>query len=177
MDVMLDIETLSHEPGGVILEVAAVEFDTETGGTGREGVVYLPLNESLARGYTVSESTMTWWLNNHPEMLRDIINKGNTSKYDIEQSLTMFTDLLKDRTIWCHAVFDYPILHKYFEDILYNDPMHHKKIMDITTLVNNADFDLKSLDWSRKSHDALDDCKFQIDYVVECLKIIKSNKQ
>lgn len=48
--------------------------------------------------------------------------------------------------------------------------MRHKDARDIRTLVNLSGIDLKTYDWNKKTHNALDDCKFQVTYCVDAMK-------
>lgn len=56
--VMIDTETLGRTPGSVVRSVAAVEFDPQTGETGRQKVWKIDLADSIRYGFKVEASTL-----------------------------------------------------------------------------------------------------------------------
>ena len=60
--VMVDLETFGNEYNAVICSIGAVEFDIETGQTGREFFRKVDIQSGLDKGLSVNGSTIEWWL-------------------------------------------------------------------------------------------------------------------
>ena len=79
--------------------------------------------------------------------------------------------------IWCHATFDIPILANLFNTFNIHIPWGYKNIRDIRTLTDLAQLDLTQYNWlQEKTHDAIDDCKFQIKYCCDAYNKLKGDK-
>ena len=58
---MIDTETLGRTPGSVVRSVAAIEFDPQTGETGRRKVWKIDLADSIRYGFRIEASTLKWF--------------------------------------------------------------------------------------------------------------------
>jgi DNA polymerase III epsilon subunit-like protein len=71
--IMLDIETMSHVPGGAIISIAAVVFD-ENGICKTQSYTkfsqYINLDSCLAVGMMPSAGTIAWWMQQEPGVTR-----------------------------------------------------------------------------------------------------------
>jgi DNA polymerase III epsilon subunit-like protein len=60
--LMLDLETLGNKSNSAILSIGAVEFDLETGETGREFYQRIDLQSCIDKGLIINGSTFYWWI-------------------------------------------------------------------------------------------------------------------
>ena len=80
--VMIDTETLGRAPGSVVRSVAAVEFDPQTGETGRQKVWKIDLTDSIRYGFKVEASTLKWWMMQSDEARREFVEGAETPLED-----------------------------------------------------------------------------------------------
>ena len=111
MDIMLDIETLGTEPGSVITQIAAVQFDPVEGTLGKCLVLNVDIQSSLDLGMTVSGSTLSWWMLQSPETFKSI---SSEPKEKLPAALLRLSDFIlnsKLENIWGFgANFDITLL-------------------------------------------------------------------
>lgn len=168
-DVMIDIETLGTRPTSAIVQIGACYFDRETGEIGETfSRCIRPNNDD----YTVDYDTIDWWIHQSEKARNSVFDKENSVSinwaiYDLSIFLT------EALFIWSHATFDIPILINAFKKTGYDFPVHHKGMRDIRTLIDLAN--QKKLK-TRKGihHNALDDCKYQVEYCVQAMNRIKT---
>jgi len=149
---MLDIETLGNYGCSVLLQISAISFD------GKEEF-NVKLNPDKQPKSITTESTIEWWSDKQMPVGDD----------DLVQSLFKLRAFLKQADeVWCHN-FDHEILFTVCRTYDVPIPYHYKKFRDIRTLVALSGIDLKKFDWDKKTHDALDDVKFQVEYCTEAI--------
>lgn len=165
-DIMLDIETLGTGNNAVIIQIGVCEFDRLTGEIGGRACYNLNLKDSLNKGFEIDADTLKWWLQQDQNVFNDILNDDQCTPKVI---LNELSKIFKDKCVWCHATFDVPLLNNYFKKYDVWGNIDYRKVRDIRTLVDITNFDLDSLDWTNKTHNALDDCIFQVDYVTKAL--------
>lgn len=90
--LMLDIETMGNESFSSIVSIGALEFDIETGKTGKEFYVNVDLQSCMDLGLIVNASTIMWWLNQNEQARKDLTDrtvftehKGNGITLTIEE--------------------------------------------------------------------------------------------
>lgn len=164
-DIMLDIETLGHITNSMIAQVSLVKFNRD--GTIHESLsVNINTEQQRNLGLEYTESTMTWWQNTNPDLLKKLLTEN---VLDIKDALSKIIKFIsKDDIIWCHATFDIPILANLFNKANTMIPWGYKNIRDIRTLIDLSNIDLSTYDWdTNKTHNALNDCIFQIKYCTD----------
>lgn len=171
-DIMLDIETLGHNPNSAIIQVSMAYFDRYTGKIDRTMKCNVSKKSSLYYGLTTNKSTLDWWQST-PE-LRQQFDEMNKRAEGLKYALKRVSDFISPSArLWSYANFDIPILESAFIATGMRLPWNYKNVRDIRTLTDLADLDLKTLDWSKKTHDSMDDVKFQIEYCVKCFRKLK----
>jgi len=169
-DLMLDLETLGTRPTSVIIQLGACYFDRNTDETGLPNIgdtflVNICIGSSLMQGLTVDKQTIDWWREQKSKTW--LVDSPN----DINEALEKFQKFIsiKVDAVWSHATFDFPILVNAFQACNLKLPFHYRTARDIRTLV-----DLSGLDYNKekkdKTHDALEDCIYQVQYCVDCFK-------
>ena len=173
-DIMLDIETLGTGPNAVIIQIAALDFNRETGEIGDHVDLALSLKESMDKGFSVDASTLSWWLETDSKLLSRIVSSGG----GIQDRLFKLRNFLNkpEVKIWSHATFDFPLVQNYLKTFGV-EPVDFRAARDIRTLVDLSGINLDDYDWNAKTHDALDDCKFQVRYCVDAIGKLKGAQQ
>lgn len=169
-DLMIDIETMGTAHNAVMIQLAGVFFDRDTGELGREFCINISEESCESHGFTKDPKTIEWW-NKQDQAILDNIR---TDAFPIEVAIISFYKfylMVKDVKVWSHATFDFVIVQNYLQK--FDRSMNHKHARDIRTLVDLSGINLKQYDWTKKTHNALDDCKFQAQYCVDALKALK----
>ncbi len=169
MDLMIDIETAGNTSRASMLQLAGVYFDRMTGELGDEFCMNVDEQSCVDLGFHSDKSTREWWATQDQDILKAITENAHPVINVIQE----FNDFLKRGTpVWSHATFDFVIVNNYFNSIDISG-MPFRSARDIRTLVDLSGIDLSAYDWSGKTHNALDDCKFQIKYCVDALNALQ----
>lgn len=148
--------------------MAGVYFDRHTGETGDEFCMSIDIDSCKELGFKESESTRKWWSEQNQDVLNAILKKSSRAEYVMAE----FEKFLSGAEIvWSHATFDFVIVQNYLRKLGLRQ-MPFRGARDIRTLVDLSGINLDSYDWSNKTHNALDDCKFQIKYCVDAINAI-----
>lgn len=172
-DLMLDIETLGVSNSAVITQIGACYFDRITGEVGDTFIVNIDIEDSMKHGRTIDGSTIKWWFERPHEQVTFL---GNTQT--LQNALSLFSDFAKkSKQVWSHATFDAPIVADAYKTIGLKLPFHYTASRDIRTLIDishvekNDTYHTKS-----KTHYALDDCLYQVEYCVTAFRKLESCK-
>lgn len=175
--VMIDTETLGRAPGSVVRSVAAVEFDPQTGETGRQKVWKIDLTDSIRYGFKVEASTLKWWMMQSDEARREFVEGAETPLEDFFEEFMEFladTDEEKDFTLWCLQLdFDVAMLRSMYswynlnahgcdEEVL---PWNFRKVRDVRPYMDALDNAGLLPPKVADRHTPLADCLAQINYV------------
>jgi len=170
-DVMVDIETLGTTPGCVITQVAAVYFDRDTGEMGDQLLINIPIEQSMAAGFFVEGYTLKWWLGRGEQ----VTFLDETHDLKIRELLVKFNLFIGDAVnVWSHATFDMPILWAAFKKLSIPSKLHYTAARDIRTLADLAGGGRPKVEGYNKTHNALDDCKYQVQYCAEYFERINN---
>lgn len=171
-DIMLDLETLGNGNRAVIVQIGACYFDRDTGEIGEEFFVKVDANSCVRAGLEMDPSTVYWWLSQSEEARKSLI-EGQT--YDLKDSIESFDRFVKSHhdQVWSHATFDFVILMNAYRAVNFSPKSRYSAARDIRTLVDLSGGWRK--DYVRKGthHNALDDCKYQVEYCVDMLNRLK----
>jgi len=185
MDVMIDIETLANTSNSAISQVAAIIFDRENGNIIDEFKRNVNLQTCIDIGLEMNVDTIEWWLSQTKKAQESILKKPRQSIKGVLTDLSTFIKKnwvilhnnktlndfqINDVKIWCHATFDEPVLSNAYNKCQIEEPWHFRGVRDLRTIIDLANYDIYKNENTGIAHDALDDCKFQIKYTVECIK-------
>lgn len=174
---MIDTETLGRTPGSVVRSVAAVEFDPQTGETGRQKVWKIDLTDSIRYGFKVEASTLKWWMMQSDEARREFVEGAETPLVDFLEDFMQFiaaTDEGNDFTLWCLQLdFDVAMLRSMYswynlnvhgcdEEVL---PWNFRKVRDVRPYMDALDSAGLLPPKVADRHTPLADCLAQIRYV------------
>ena len=96
--LMLDIETMGNESFSSIVSIGALEFDIETGKTGKEFYVNVDLQSCMDLGLIVNASTVMWWLNQNEQARKDLTDR---TVLPIQKAL-LFLGILEKKDVLEH---------------------------------------------------------------------------
>lgn len=173
-DLMIDIETMGNTHNAVMIQLAGVFFDRETGETGREFCENICAESCLEEGFETNEATRQWWA----EQDQDVLMAITQNAAPVSEVMERFADFVgtdSELIVWSHATFDFVIVQNYLKTLKAGH-LPYRGARDIRTLVDLSGIDLNNYDWSKKTHNALDDCKFQIKYCVDAMDLIVSDR-
>ena len=161
--LMLDIETMGNESFSSIVSIGAVEFDINTGETDRKFYVNIDLQSCIDEGLIMNASTVMWWLQQNEEARNDLTKRESKP---IREGLEMFSKFCnKEYQVWGNSArFDCGILQNAYNKIGQEIPWDFRKERCLRTLVSfNPNIKRKTNNIGT-SHNAIDDCLFQINY-------------
>ncbi len=164
--LMLDIETMGTESFSSIVSIGALEFDIETGITGKEFYVNVDLQSCMDLGLIVNASTIMWWLKQKEQARKDLTNRTVLS---IQEALSEFSKFCSnDYEIWGNSPrFDCGILQNAYYKLGIKIPWSHKKERCVRTLVSFNPEIKNNFIYKGTSHNALSDCYSQVEYCSE----------
>lgn len=163
--LMIDLETLGHTTTSAILSIGAVEFDLNSGETGREFYQIVDLQSCLDLGLTINASTFYWWMKESDSARNEICKQG----LPIYRMLLDLTDFIKELDpnvcVWGNsASFDLSILENAYIASDNKIPWGFRNERDVRTLVSFAPEIKNNCKFNGVTHNPIDDCKHQIKY-------------
>lgn len=171
-DVMLDFETFGNGANACVVQVGACYFDRDTGQIGHTFKSNIDANSCVRQGGQIDASTVYWWLK-QSDTVRDGLDLDTHENNDFVKVLFQLNDFLKGaENIWSHATFDFVILQTHLKKIGIIPSFSYRAARDIRTLLDIAG-DTGAHARVGLHHDALDDCKTQVQYCVKALQVLK----
>ncbi len=161
--LMLDIETMGNESFSSIISMGALEFDINTGKTGKEFYVNVDLQSCLDYGLTVNASTIMWWMKQSEQARKDFVEK---TPLRIEAALLDFCQFCnKEYQIWGNSArFDCGILQNAYNKLSIPIPWDFRKERCVRTLVSLNPEIKENFPSIGTAHNALSDCYYQVGY-------------
>jgi DNA polymerase III epsilon subunit-like protein len=173
--LMVDIETLSHQPDAAIIAIGAVTFTEDEILSQFE----MQIDPVWTHGHR-SVSTMEWW-NKQDEQVRSRMFRGKQLPGDVCRRFSNFIELNQPKYVWANApTFDLVILRNYFRECRLEFPISFRMERCFRTLKAMADevFD-GTLPYPSNSfgkHDALSDAMYQANTTQIILKVIRGSR-
>ena len=167
---MIDIETFGNKSHSVILSIAAVQFDLETGETGKTFYRKIDLQSAIDAGLKLNASTLQWWMEQKHEALIELFSGENRTLSESLGDFKTFYGLInqsieEDLRVWGNgARFDLGLLEDAYETIGEDAPWNFRAEMDVRTLVAFAPEIKKEMKFEGIEHNPHDDCMHQIKY-------------
>lgn len=173
--VMIDLETMGNDSYSSIVSIGAVNFDIETGETGKEFYIDVNFQSCIDFGLGINASTILWWLGQNEEARQKLI-QGQKTAPDLATALTKLSDFIelcggKDVQVWGNSArFDMGLLQNAYQKIKVAYPWDFRKERCVRTLLAFKPEAKKAVPNVGVAHDPVDDCLFQIRYCVEVWK-------
>lgn len=168
--LMIDIETLGHKSNSVITQISAVEFDINTGQTGRVFNKFIDIQSCLDVGLKCTGSTLNWWLNQSKEAQEVYIQ---AEKIPLQTALNHLSFFIQNKSlsVWGNSArFDLGLIENAYDACGLKYPITFWKELDVRTIVFLNPEVKKNTEFVGIPHNGIDDCKHQIKYIVEILK-------
>lgn len=181
-DVMLDLETMGNKSNAAIVSIGAVEFNIDTGETGREFYEKIDLQSCIDLGFKIDASTLYWWMKQNEKARIELSNGGDHISLVLHKFLDWF-HVNSNYNIWGNGSrFDIGILEDAFFKCDYvKVPWNFRNERDLRTIVAlMPDIKTKVLNENKDKiieHHPIDDCKIQIDYLCKIWKMIILNNK
>jgi hypothetical protein len=172
--LMLDLETMGSQSKAAIISIGAVEFDIETGETGREFYERINLQSSINKGLIINGGTVMWWLQQSDAARKEICKPGD-NLINVLEKLRSFMGCLENFQIWGNGVrFDIGILEDSYVACGYETiPWNFRNERDVRTLVSFSPSIKEHYPFTGVEHNPIDDCKHQIQYCSEIWKKLR----
>lgn len=169
--ITFDLETLGNSYNAPIVQIGAVKFE-------QSGVVTdtfeCNINWNTLKKYEfeIDYSTVAWWMRQEEDAVKSVLNQEGA--IDIKKALNKLRQWigdLKEYNYWSHATFDAVILANACRKVGIDVFIPFRQQRDIRTL----NFLVGKVEVKREgiAHTALDDAKFQANYISEMLKRLK----
>jgi len=171
-DMMIDLEALGKQTNGVVLQLGAVYFDRKTGEMGPDFSYNIRIDDCRAKGLEVDGDTIRWWLNQSKEAREAVFKNARDLGWVLAKFREFYT---KETKVWCHTSFDICHLLSAYEAIGEKPPFAWWDSRDITTLEDLSPVESVEIEETGVKHNAIDDCKNQIAYVVKHFKKLKAS--
>lgn len=181
-DLMIDIETMGTDPGSVITQIGAIPFDRETGEMGEPFCINVDMVTSVDIGLNIDPKTVYWWFKQSEEA-RTFLNDPK-GVFDAYNEFSAYIEALggKKLTVWSHT-FDMELLELAYKLADMKLPIHYRNKRDLRTLCDLAGITKKNIGIAIDNmkgegvkHDAIFDCKVQIEYAVEAFRRLRMEK-
>lgn len=172
-DLMIDIETLGTRSYCAIISIAAIEFDADTGRTGKEFKRNISLQSCLDAGLHVDEDTIKWWLNQNHEVLKELM----TEAFPLRVVLREFNKTFDSKVnYWAKSPsFDCERLSDAYQMVGFEEPWKFWELRDVRTLLAMYR-EMKLPEFKGDKHNPLDDCRYQITCVQKVFEEVKRYK-
>lgn len=161
--VMIDLETFSTKVTAAVLSIGAIEFDPETGDTGREFYERVDWDTAMAQS-SVDTATVKWWMSQSDAARAEIIKDGLPLPYVLQQLAGW---LGTDKIVWGNgSTFDITILQIAFGNNNMETPWKHWNVRDVRTIVDIAKGIVERPSMPEDTaHHALEDARHQAEYI------------
>lgn len=187
--VMIDLESLGTEPGSVILSISAIQFDIETGKTGKQFHENISLKDCLRRGLKIDPGTFFWWMkqsNKSRERLLENEKCTNTVEVVFHNLYHWFQNLphkesrmlypSRDIIVWGRGPrMDQGLLSYVYKLLGYDEtPWHFRNERCVRTMEALRPDIKKNTEFKGVLHYGPDDAKHQTKYVSEIYNQLKA---
>ena len=187
---MIDLETLGQYGNAIITSINAVQFDINTGETGKVFSQPVSIKDSVKSGLKIDPDTMIWWMRQNDEARTKFIEDDQKGK-PLYESLKDFSWWLKHLPaattrelididnvfVWGRCPrFDMGILSTHYHSFGFHIPWNFRNELCVRTY----EFVYPAIKYRTIrdgiEHSGVDDAKYQIKYVVEVNKFISNAK-
>lgn len=166
-DVMLDFETFGVGYDAMVIQVGACYFDRKTGEIKETFEQNVDLESSKKYGFEIDPSTVTWWMQQSEKAIKTLFD----FPIDVYNVFYNLNEFLSDAdAIWSHATFDYVLLTNHLRKLGIKPSFSYRVARDLRTITDVSGVDSRSYKQTGVAHNALDDCKYQVNYVKDCFK-------
>ena len=184
--MMFDIETLDTRQSAIVLSVGAVVWRTIGMTVHVSGKVdsklrwekvdefyrILDIDSQVARGRTLSESALFWWLQQDSTARSEAFNPRRTHAQVVTTAFNVWAHEHVENGLtrfWADpACFDFPIWENLVDGVECKYPWRYNQRYDVRSIVTEASYSVSShrYDGEGTAHTPVYDCERQIDLLV-----------
>jgi len=169
-EIMIDIETLGTKDTAVVFQIGYVIFDSKTYKTITEACLDIHIDSQLNNDdFTISADTLKFWTN--PSISAGINESLCAANLSMDNALIKLQEEMATHTpgaYWAKGSFDFNILNHQFDTACIQPQwargFNYTRIRDLRTMMKECGVKPEKT----ASHNALDDCKYQIRYLQMC---------
>lgn len=174
-NIMVDCETLGVGKRCVLLDIALVRFDINTGELGEVLHVCIDRKTQQDAGRLTDQSTIDWWekQSDDAKEIFNVIEQEGMSWSEAMNAVHHFICKVRNATLWSNgANFDIAILEEAYHMAGKRQPWQMWKTRCVRTL-HDIVKELTGMKWKDNvpppavAHNSVEDCKYQIRYCVE----------
>ena len=161
-NVMIDIESLSTYPGGLVVAIGACTFDMN--GVHEKMYSAIDVLESLFEGFTINLDTVAWWKNQSPEA-KNFIRNGHPPGV-VYQQLANF--IRKNDQVWAKGPdFDLDLLKAGYDTLGIKVPWSFRNARCVRTVLDlGKRMGFTNFANEQTKHFALGDAIYQAEQVI-----------
>lgn len=177
--VMLDLETLGNRINPVIVQISAAAFTLENGANGDDFNALISKDSCELVGLETDKPTLQWW-SEQSEDAKSIVFGSDKERMDLKVALYCFNAYLEGLKRYSDNIYlwgngiraDNVWLLSAYKALGMSDPIAYNRDLDYRTLhylakkKTGIDFK-KETEFKGVQHNAIDDCKYQIDCAVK----------
>ena len=180
-DIMVDLETLGTTTDSTVFQIAAAEFDITTG----EIRSTFNMCCDISKGpVSASGSTIKWWLDTNKELMATLLSKGTVSEKEMFEAFYQWlkVDDMSETYFWGNGVlFDNNFVRDKLTHFGMKYPIYYRNDRDVRTILELASMKSgmsekelrdKFIIEGMEAHNAMDDVRYQVNYVHNCYKIL-----
>jgi len=179
VNVMIDLETLAMNPGGVFFALAAVPFDPDMGELGAPFFALVDPASMTAAGFNLDAPTEAWWTAQSEEA-RAFLTAAHREGRSLDETLDRFSAYLsqlgpaEDLLIWGKGGdFDKPMLDEAYRRRGKSLPWGPRACRCYRTLEALSPEPVPRRTTTGVAHHALDDVHHQAEQAVKILRQLK----
>jgi hypothetical protein len=190
-NVMIDLEALGQEPGSVILTLTAVQFDIETGQTGKIFEESIDLKSCMDIGLTIDPITIMWWMiqseearrklkesQDNPDSISDVLSRFGVWLNHLPHTTLRILYNREDINIWGRGPrFDMGLLSYAYKVLGYKTtPWNFRNERCVRTYESIRPDMKNNTPFEGILHNGIDDAKHEIKYVCKIHQFIEKMK-
>ena len=172
MDIIVDLETLGIGEDSIIVQVGAIKFNRNTGERLDSFLKNISINTSIAAGFKLETEVYNWWMEQNKKVRASVFNNKNKSVREVMVELNNF--IKGADAIWSHATFDFPKIMYHLKALGIPPSFSFRSARDLRTIVDISKLDLGKIPKNEMAHNALVDCEYQLEYLIEGLNKFKN---
>lgn len=160
--IMVDIETMGTDSYSAIVSIGALEFDINTGKTGREFYTNVDLQSCIDIGLIVNGATIMWWLKQSKAAKESL----QVMPVHIKTALESFSGFCNSfHQVWGNSArFDLGLLENAYVKCGMKAPWSFRNERCLRTLASFNSQTKRDTINTGVEHSALSDCYYQVAY-------------
>lgn len=167
VNLMIDLETLGTNPDAPVISIGAVFFDKKE--LKEEFYATIDVKEQIALGRKVTGDTLQWWMS-QDDAAKNVFKEDARDVTTVLIEFIAFCKTHVPRAWGNGSTFDISIMEDIFRQYDLTIPWQYFNVRDFRTF---KQLFRKKLERAGTHHNALDDAKYQANYIIHNLEDTK----